>query len=138
MDFMGLSVFSALKNKMQWHQVRQGILSENIANAATPGYLSLDIKAPGSGGLRGVRMAETASFATFVTDPRHIPVALAPTPGFGGPQRTGSFEVTPDGNSVVLEEQMSKIAENQMDYEAATSLYTSNLGLIRTAMGQNR
>ena len=136
MDFMGLPVFTALKNKMQWHQARQGVLSQNIANAATPDYVAKDMRAPsGDSLMKPLKMASSMSFATFVTNSKHIQAAIAPS-AIGGMARTsGSFEITPDGNSVVLEEQMSKIAGNQMDYEAATSLYTSNLGLLRTAMG---
>lgn len=137
MDFMGLPVFTALKNKMQWHQARQNVLSENIANASTPGYMAKDMKAPTAGDLRPLKMASTSSFATMVTNSKHIAAAVAPSTIGGGARPSDSFEITPDGNSVVLEDQMSKIAGNQMDYEAATSLYTSNLGLLRTAMGNS-
>lgn len=138
MDFMGLPVFSALKNKMQWHQARQGVLSQNIANASTPGYEAMDMKPPEAGGLKPVKMAANGGFSAMVTDPKHIAAGIG-SPSFGkGAERSDAFEVTPDGNSVVLEEQMMKIAGNQMDYEAATSLYTSNLGLLRTAMGRDQ
>ena len=46
------------------------------------------------------------------------------------------YEVTPDANSVVLEEQMMKVTENQMDYQTVASLYTKGLGLIRTALSR--
>lgn len=138
MDFMGLPVFTALKNKMQWHQARQGVLSQNIANASTPGYMAMDIKAPDGAGLKSVKMTAPSAFAALVTDPKHIPAAVAPASTMGGAERSAAFEITPDGNSVVLEEQMMKIAGNQMDYQAATSLYTSNLGLLRTAMGRSQ
>lgn len=137
MDFMGLPVFTALKNKMQWHQARQNVLSENIANASTPGYMAKDMKAPTAGDLRTLKMASKSSFATMVTNSKHIAAAIAPSAIGSGVRPSDSFEITPDGNSVVLEDQMSKIAGNQMDYEAATSLYTSNLGLLRTAMGNS-
>ena len=42
-------------------------------------------------------------------------------------------EVTLDGNAVVLEEQMAKVAETRMRYEAALGLYQKTLGLIRIA-----
>lgn len=138
MDFMGLPVFTALKNKMQWHQARQGVLAQNIANAATPGYMAMDIKAPGTGALKPVQTAQSSSFSAFVTDPKHIPVAVTGSGLSNGASQSSAFEITPDENSVVLEEQMMKIAGNQMDYQAATSLYTSNLGLLRTAMGRSQ
>ena len=43
----------------------------------------------------------------------------------------------PTGNAVNLEDEMMKVAANQMDYQAATSLYTRSLGLIKTAIGKN-
>ncbi len=35
-----------------------------------------------------------------------------------------------------LEDEMLKVASNQMDYQAATALYTRGLGLIKTALGK--
>jgi flagellar basal-body rod protein FlgB len=31
---------------------------------------------------------------------------------------------------------MLRVAQNQMDYQAATSLYTRSLGLLKTAIGR--
>ena len=39
MQIGGLSLFQALGDKMRWHQARQGVLAENVANADTPGYI---------------------------------------------------------------------------------------------------
>lgn len=136
MDFLGLPVFAALKSKMQFHQARQSMLAENIANAATPGYMAKEMRPPEQAGLKLAAGNATSGFAALVTNPKHIGAAIAPSAGFSGARASTSFEVTPDGNSVVLEEQMMKIASNQMDYQAATSLYSSNLGLLRTAIGR--
>jgi len=35
---------------------------------------------------------------------------------------------------VSLEDEMLKVAANQMDYQAATSLYSRSLGLIKSAV----
>ena len=48
----------------------------------------------------------------------------------------GGFETTPRGNAVVLEDEMMKVAQTQMDYQAATALYSRSLGLIKTALGR--
>ena len=42
----------------------------------------------------------------------------------------------PTGNAVNLEDEMIKVASNQMDYQAVTTLYQRSLGLIKTAMGK--
>jgi flagellar basal-body rod protein FlgB len=46
------------------------------------------------------------------------------------------FEVTPDGNGVTLEDEMMKVAGNQMDYQMVTSLYTRSVRLLRVALGK--
>jgi len=48
----------------------------------------------------------------------------------------GGYDVRPAGNAVVLEDEMMKVAANQMDYQAATTLYSRSLGLIRAAIGK--
>jgi len=44
--------------------------------------------------------------------------------------------VRPGGNAVNLEDEMMKVAANQMDYQAATSLYSRSMGLFRVALGK--
>ena len=34
--------------------------------------------------------------------------------------------------------EMMKVAQNQIDYQTATSLYSRSLGLIKTAIGKTR
>ena len=46
------------------------------------------------------------------------------------------YEVRPAGNAVNLEEEMMKVAANQMDFQTATALYTRSLNLLKTALGK--
>jgi flagellar basal-body rod protein FlgB len=55
---------------------------------------------------------------------------------FRGDGGRSGFLTKPAGNSVNLEDQMLKVSANQMDYAAATSLYTRSLGLLKTAIGK--
>jgi flagellar basal-body rod protein FlgB len=48
----------------------------------------------------------------------------------------GGFETRPAGNSVNLEDEMLKLSQNQMDYEAVTGLYSRSLHLLKTAIGK--
>jgi flagellar basal-body rod protein FlgB len=50
--------------------------------------------------------------------------------------KNAGFETRPAGNAVNLEEEMAKSANNQMDYAAATSLYSKSLHLLKTAIGK--
>lgn len=134
MAVTNLSMFRMLKNKMQWHQARQTVLAENVANADTPDYNARDLKTIDF--KKKLKMTTNGMGMQrdhqdhFVGKPMSSSLS-----GLAGQKRTG-FETTPEGNGVVLEEQMMKVAANQMDFQTATSLYTRSLGLIKTAIGR--
>jgi len=132
MSLMDLPVFTALTDKMRWHQARQGLLAENVANAETPGYRGRDL-AQFDFAEHGTR--SSASIATLATQPTHFSVSSS-SGGFGA-QRMANFEVTPEGNGVTLEDEMMKVTTNMMDYQAATSLYQKSIKIIRTALGKS-
>ena len=134
---MGLSsipLFSALTEKMKWHQSRQGLLAENVANAETPGYRGRDLKAYGFE--EQMRSLSVASIATQATNPMHIVKAGMGGDGFGSRQ-LNNFEVTPEGNGITLEDEMMKVTTNQMDYQAVTALYTRSIRMIKVALGRS-
>ena len=133
MGLNSLPLFTALAEKMRWHQSRQGLLAENVANAETPGFRGRDLQAftfkdhlPGAEGMR---------VATVATAREHI-VALGPDDGAFRTRTVDGFEITPNGNSVTLEDEMMKVAQNQMDYQTVTTLYTRSMRLLRTALGR--
>lgn len=131
MAISDLPVFQILKSKMQWHQARQGVLAQNVANSDTPGYRGRDLKAFDFA--RQVSLASTG-LDTTVTNRGHMVGSLKIDGSTAKAEDVDSFEITPDGNSVVLEEEMMKVTENQMDYQAVTTLYSKSLGLIRSAL----
>ncbi|MXN63729.1 flagellar basal body rod protein FlgB [Stappia sp. GBMRC 2046] len=131
MPISDLPVFQALKAKMQWHQVRQGVLSQNVANADTPGFAGKDLKEFKF----STELARTSTGLDTVTTNRgHLSGSLKRGEYSAKVEEMPSFETTPDGSTVVLEEQMMKVTQNLLDYQAATTLYSKGLGLIRTAL----
>ncbi len=120
-------VIASLKSKLKWHQQRQGVLAENVANADTPGFRAQELKAPDFGS-----NARVAALGVARTDAQHI-VPANQSAEFGVDRKIDGWEVTPEGNGVVLEEQMMKVAQNQMDYQLATSLYSRAMSLLRIA-----
>jgi flagellar basal-body rod protein FlgB len=126
-----LSLFAMLRTRMQWHQERQRVLAENVANANTPGFRPHDL-AP----LQFDRaQPQTASLGLAQTEPGHIAASGSASSQFQT-SRFGGYQIRPSGNAVNLEDEMIKVAANQMDYQAATTLYTRSLGLIKTAIGK--
>ena len=132
MALSSISLFSALAEKMRWHQARQGVLAENIANADTPGYIERDLT-PFS---FGDEMKSVATVTTTTTSPTHFSVSSGgATDGFGS--ESSPFEITPSGNGVTLEDEMMKVSGNDMDYQAVTALYTKSMAILRTALGRS-
>ena len=130
-----LPILSALRTKMQWHQERQRVLAENISNANTPNFKPSDLVEPkfdNKGSNVGGTMGSLAMMRTSAT---HIGVSGG-APSFRGDGGRSGFLTKPAGNSVNLEDQMLKVSANQMDYAAATSLYTRSLGMLKTAIGK--
>jgi flagellar basal-body rod protein FlgB len=120
-----------LKTRLHWHQTRQKLLAENVANADTPGFQPKELRAPtftpaGTVAGRGVAVERTNA--------AHMTLAA----GRAGedPVQARRFETTPSGNAVNLEDEMMKVAANQMDHQAAISLYSRSMGLLKTAIGK--
>jgi flagellar basal-body rod protein FlgB len=130
MPVSDIPIFSMLRTKMQWHQERQRVLAENVANADTPQFRPRDLKPLNFG--REMQSAGQVRLAS--TDPAHITASSAS--GAFATERPGKYDVRPAGNAVNLEDEMMKVAGNQMDYQAAISLYSRSMGLFRTALGK--
>lgn len=129
----GLSIFTALKQKMMWHQSRQGLLAENVANAETPGYRGRDLEAFSFSEM--ARTAAARGLPTQVTHSGHFAFDGYGAEDFSS-RETETFQVTPDGNGVLIEDEIMKVATNQMDYQAATTVYGRSLRLLKTALGR--
>jgi flagellar basal-body rod protein FlgB len=119
---------------MRWHQARQTLLSENVANAETPGYQARDLKAYSFA--EHLKDVSSVELLTEATNPSHFSISSNDADGFT-PVASNDFETTPEGNGVTLEDQMMKVAGNQLDYQAITTLYTRSLRMIRTALGRS-
>jgi flagellar basal-body rod protein FlgB len=49
MPISDIPILSMLRTRMQWHQERQRLLAENVANADTPTYRARDLAPPDFG-----------------------------------------------------------------------------------------
>lgn len=128
MALTDLTILSSLKTKLHWHQARQKVLAENVANANTVNFKPRElVDPPAAGGTSafGVVMAQTS------------PMHIAAGGGGAGADTTGAarFETRPSGSSVNLEDEMLKSSANQSDYQLAASLYQKSLSMLRSAAG---
>ncbi len=135
MPMNDLPILSALRTKMQWHQERQRVLSENISNSDTPNFKPRDLVEPTFDNKGGTVGGGMGSLAMMRTSTSHIAVSGG-RQTFDGDGGKSGFQTRPAGNAVNLEDQMLKVSANQMDYAAATSLYSKSLHLLKTAIGK--
>src|ERR1700692_3109602 len=105
MPISDIPILSMLRTRMQWHEERQRVLAENVANADTPNYRPQDLAPPNFENTlanTSVRLAQT--------DPGHIGGGDDRSPfGFDTHPR---YEVRPGGNGVSHEDEMMKVASN--------------------------
>lgn len=136
MDLADIPLFAMLRNRMGYLSEKQRVISENVANASTPGYAPHDLKPFSFQAKLAATGAATASGpgSMAVTQPGHM---LPPGAKRGGaevkPIKTKDSETTMDGNSVVLEEEMMKLTDARMDYDAAVSFYQKSLDILKLA-----
>jgi flagellar basal-body rod protein FlgB len=131
---------AVLRERLGFLNERQRVLAENVANASTPKYVARDLDERAfSDAVANVMPSARSGPA----GPNPIqPVGMTATrtghmsggassAGSGRIVRAPDSEVTLDGNAVVLEEQMIKVADTRMNYDAALGLYQKGLQLMR-------
>ena len=134
MAITDIPILSMLRTRMEWAQERQRVLAENVANSDTPKYRARDLTAPKFEDPSQVTPATVSSVSLTRTVSSHIDGMRLSGSSFR--TQKGDYEVRPTGNEVSLEDEMMKVAANQMDYQAATALYTRSLNLLKIALGK--
>ena len=132
MDLGKMSLFASLKKRMDYINNRQEVLAQNIANADTPKYRAKDLK---PFNFKKMLASEKMHVSVRGTNPNHIGTGPVRIRDYAE-DRSKPYETTIDGNQVVLEEQVMKMNESQVDHELTTELYKKNLSLFRIALGK--
>jgi flagellar basal-body rod protein FlgB len=101
---------------------RHSLISQNIANADTPGYKAQDV-ADFADVMKARAMDLQSGTSTAMTD------MMAPT--------DRAVPGSPNGNTVSLEEELMRSARAQGDHEMAVSIYRTTLSMMKTAVGKN-
>ena len=114
---------------------RTEVISQNI-NADTPGYQSCDLMKVDFGSvLKSVTGDKKIPPVTIEqTSPLHLPGPNA-LRSAKDPKDRLTYEVAPDGNGVIMEEQMVKASQTQVDYNLITNLMRKQ-SLMTTALGR--
>lgn len=133
MDLGKIPLLKMISTQMGWLNQRQKVLSENIANADTPQYVPRDLTPLD---FADMARSQYKKLAMAGSSPQHITETNAAKVGEFKGQKDKKYPSEPSGNAVVLEEQMLKLSESQVDYELITRLYRKHVGMLKTALGR--
>jgi flagellar basal-body rod protein FlgB len=119
---------TAMAQAMASHAgARLGAISQNMANADTPGYKARDVadfstvwQAESGDGMRATRAGHLGSAAQTMT-----PEIIA-----------SSGASSPNGNSVSLEGEMVKAVEVRQQHDMALAIYRNTSDIIRASLGR--
>ena len=130
MDLSSNSLIGLINKRMDYLTQRQRVLAQNVSNANTPNYRAQDMK---ESDFAKALKTQSHVAAPVLTHPGHLSPLKQPD-NFALNRGQGAYETAPDGNSVVLEEQSNKLAQNQIDYATATNIYSKYLSMMKLAV----
>jgi flagellar basal-body rod protein FlgB len=121
----GGGFFDVASRRLDYIDQRQRVLAQNIANADTPDYQPRDLK----------------PFDAFVTDATIAPAQTNPlhlagtTPSVSQIVQTAAAR-DPDGNTVDIETQLTKVADDETSAALVGNLWKTTMGMYLTALGR--
>jgi flagellar basal-body rod protein FlgB len=129
MDPTKIGLFDVAEKRLVWTAQRQSVLAANIANANTPGFQARDVASfasvlSGSGAVDPVR-----------TQPAHMAGTL--------PSGIASLTSNPpkarglDGNTVALDQQLTKVADTETTQSLVTTVWKKYMGMFSMALGRS-
>ncbi len=135
MNLADIPLFAMLRSRLGHTSERQKLIAQNVANSETPGFrpkdlqpFSFQVQAAQAGGL-----ARTGAQAATQAGHMLSPSVRRPGGGAFRERKAEVVESTLDGNGVSLEEEMLKMTDARMSYDAAIGFYQKSLGLLRMA-----
>ena len=132
MDLTSLKLFKMAETRMDWAAQRQKVLSQNIANADTPSYRATDVKPLDFKQVLRGQMAAPVQVSR--TDPNHLKGTIPEQESFRNVTQNKTFEESPDGNEVIVEEQMQKVDDTRSAYDAAVTIMQANIKMLSEAV----
>lgn len=129
---LNLNILKMASQLAAHSSARQVVITENIAQADTPGYRARDIA-----DFETTMQAASQPFQARATRPGHLDMS----------DGAGNYEVreisvfgaeSPNGNTVSLEDQIMRAADVRANHDLALGVYQKSMEIMRTAVGRGR
>jgi len=132
-NFADRTQFESLNQRLQ----RNNVLNSNIANAETPGYRAIGYDFEEQ--LQSVS-GNGETLAMKVSDSRHLRHQFGQADGSIKPDVyvRPTESVGQDGNTVDVDAEMAKLAENEILYRTAVETINRKVGMLRYAINGGR
>jgi len=119
-----------LHNAMNLREQRQQVISSNIANSDTPGYspARLNFEEQLQNSLSDSEVSLSSS------DPKHFPVNSEAPEVQGSISREPSQSRIGDKNNVSLDQEMQRLSENQIKYEATSKILSKKFSTLQSVL----
>lgn len=129
MDPTKIGLFDVAEKRLTWTAQRQSVLATNIANANTPGFQARDIQSFAS------VLAGGGSVAPVRTQPAHMTgtVATGIASLASNPPKARAL----DGNTVALDQQLTKVADTETTQSLVTTIWKKYMGMFSMALGRS-
>lgn len=137
MDLSKLKIFNMMQTNMNYLNAKQDMMAQNVSNANTPGY---DKKVMSPLDFKAVLGQNSSVKPVSVVTSAKNHIAVAPTTsamGFRSGEDRNPFEISPTGNKVVIEQEMTKLAKNSGEYQQTTNIYRKMLQMMKSTLGEN-
>lgn len=108
---------------------RQAVISQNVANSDTPGFVARDIPA-----FQTIYRSDENLSSQRATRSSHLHGVTDALDILEGAEIRA--ETAPNGNSVSLETEMLKSVDAKRQHDRALAIYKSALGVLRTTIGK--
>jgi flagellar basal-body rod protein FlgB len=134
MDYSQIKLMQMMEVKMGYLAEKQDVLSQNVVNVDTPGYKPKQLKELD---FERMALAEARRLKLKASSGGKSLEGVKQSQDFRTQVQRKTYETTPVENAVSLEEQMAKVAQNQLEYTTVTNLYSKTSGMFKIAIGNN-
>jgi flagellar basal-body rod protein FlgB len=128
MSATSIPIFDLAEQRLTWTEQRQALLARNIANVTTPGFHPYDVKSFKDA------LSSVSSPGPVQTQAGHLSGTRS---DFSGARPSALHARAPDGNAVVLDEQLTKVADTETMQSVATSIYRKYMGMFSIVLGRS-
>ena len=127
--------FIALHKGLNTASLRQQVIADNVANINTPGFKKRDVSFEGE---LSRALENSHSQRLRQTNERHLSGGSSLTSVRARVTTVDATSMRYDGNNVDIDEEMSKLAENSIRFNALAQLMGGHFSTLKTVINEGR